>query len=231
MAISTSGARVGSIEREVHRQIGYLKSNVAAMVKRVLRACLRRIRQRMVSERLTGRAYRWWKTQDGHGGEKPPAGAPLAKKTGNLIRSMGGFVNVNGDNIGLDAQIGKGAYYAEQHEDSGRLQFRRVALEEMEKAKQEIAENFRALAQLRAGRGISAESQALIDASDSILSADAGRNAALKEYRGFFAEKRDRLNAYQRARRAKTSGQRAFKRQTSGFGSFGVPTTFAGFTP
>lgn len=231
MATLVGTPRVGSVEREVSRQIGQLKQNVAAMIKRVLRQCWRRIRARMIAERLTGRAYRWWKTQDGYGGERPPAGAPLAKKTGNLIRSMGGFVNTNGDNIGLDAQIGKGAYYAEQHEDSGRLQFRRIATEEMEKAKQEVAANFAVLAKLGGARGLSAESQALVDASDAVLSPDAGRNALLQSFRGEFEARRQRSNAYQRARRAKTSGQRAFKRQTKGFGSFGVPTTFAGFTP
>ena len=233
MVLGLGDVRVGSVESAVFRQVGQFKQNVADMVKRVLRACWRRIRQRMIQERLTGRRYVWWGNGSprGYGGEKPPKGAPLARKSGNLIASMGGFVTPEGDGLKLVAQIGRGAYYADRWEEEGRLQFRRIAQEEMAKAQAEIQANFAVLAQLGGGRGLSAESQALIDTSDTVLSPDAGRNALLTGFRQEFAGRRARSNQLQRARRAKTSGARGFKNATRGFGSFGIPTTFGGIAP
>ena len=213
--------RVGSVEKAVQSQVAQFKQNVSDMVKRVLRACWRRIRQRMIKERLTGRRYVWWgnSSPKGYGGQKPPKGAPLAKRSGNLIASMGGFVTPDGDGWKLDAQIGRGAYYADQHETAGRLQFRRIAQEEMAKARDEIKQHYAVLTQLGGARGLSAGSQALLDAAETTLSSEAAG------FRREFAERRARSNQLQRARRAKTSGQRAFKNATRGFGGLGIPTS------
>lgn len=213
--------RVSSIEAAVRRQVGQFKQNVSNMVKRVMRACWRRIRRRMVAERMTGPRQKR---------RAAAPGSPLSKRTGNAIRSLAGFVLPDGDGWKLDATIGKGAYYIDQYEDNGRLQFHRIAREEIEKAQAEIRQNYAVLAKLR-GQGLSSDSASLIERSDQILSPDAGRNALLLELRSENRARRDKINARQRALRAKDSGQRAFKRSTSGFGSFGIPTTFAGVSP
>jgi hypothetical protein len=206
--------RVSSVEKTVFSPVAQFKQNVSNMVRRILRACWRRIRQRMVNERLTGpRQPR----------RQAPPGAALSKRSGDLIRSMGGFVVPDGDGWKLDAQIGRGiAGYDEIYEKSGRLQFRRVAQEEIAKAQEEIREGFAVLSKVRAGAGISAESQALIDTSDAVLSSDAGRNQLLTQARQWVKVRRAILRDRTRARRAKTSGERAFRSSTRGFGSFGL---------
>lgn len=139
--------RVGSVERQVIAQLQQFKSAVVQFTRRTLNMGGRAIRLRMVRERLNGRPYRWWKTNKGIGGEKPPPGAPLARKKGYLIRSIRMPVKDQGDSVVLNASIGDSrAWYAEQHENSGRLQFRRVVAEESVKILENIRIGFSFLA-------------------------------------------------------------------------------------
>jgi hypothetical protein len=111
-------------------------------VERFARATLnaggRRFRARMVRERLSG-----FKQPRG----KAPSGAPLAKKTGVLQRSLMYKPEKSGSGMSLTVSIGAGAaYYAERYEREGRLQFQRLLEQEARRIEEDLRYGFEAIA-------------------------------------------------------------------------------------
>lgn len=114
---------VGRVEAAVNAQVSQFKSNVVRFTRATLNDGGKKIRRRMIRERLSGMKYPR---------NRAPAGAPLARKRGTLQKSLRYRTRDQGDVVTLDTSIGGGeAYYADRWEDEGRLQFRRVVQEEM----------------------------------------------------------------------------------------------------
>lgn len=241
---TVSGVRVGSVERVVFAQLRQFKSAVVQFTRRTLNMGGRAIRLRMVRERLNGRPYRWWKNSKGIGGEKPPPGAPLARKKGYLIRSIRMPVKDQGDSVVLNASIGDSrAWYAEQHENSGRLQFRRVVAEEAVKIQQNLQIGFSFLAKNPGFQygSLSAGAISGDDLIDARGADDAGRYFKPTRFvaaGGHFGSRRLRDRGGRGNRNIGPSANP--KHMKDGFwdkerqiprSGFGAPTSFAGFTP
>lgn len=160
--------RVSSVERVMSRQLGQFLANVQRFCRATLLDAGKRIRRRMTRERLSGIKYPR---------NQAPKGAPLARKTGTLARSLKYETKANGNSFELTVAIGGGrAYYADRWEDEGRLQFGRVVKEEMTATREALKIGFAFLAANPARSGqltpgaISGDD--LVDARDA---GDAGR--------------------------------------------------------
>lgn len=215
--------KVGSVVKEALRQVANFQTAVQQFARRTLNDAGKRIRRRMIDERLSGIKY---------ARKTAPKGAPLARKTGRLIRSLFYKPQLLGDNVTLLVGIGAGGvYYADTWEAEGRLQFSRIAILELEAAREELRIGFAFLAKnpgVSLGT-LSAESAA-IEAPASAL--QAGLREAWSGRGEYDRQRRERGEYSRRFRalrqkggrlaRAKTSGRRAFREATSGFEAFGI---------
>jgi hypothetical protein len=214
--------KVDSVERALTRQLGQFRDNVQRFARKTLLDAGKLIRKRMVEERLSGIKY---------ARGKAPKDAPLAKKTGALIRSLRYTVKTQGSQVRLVSAIGSPkVYYAGRYEEEGRLQFGRIAKEVIARAQDELRIGFGFLARSPAAAGaLSLESTAIEPVMSALegelRAAWQGRGESLRRareersYRRRFREIRARERARQRAR---GSGRRAFRSITSGFGRFGL---------
>lgn len=120
----------------VGRQLAAVEKNADAFVFRTLKAAGHKFRTRLVRERLsrpvTGKVY------PAEAKRLALAKAPLARKKGLLARDAQYLVTGTRGQRTLTVLIGRRAYYAEQHENSGRLHFRKIAQQELEQALESI---------------------------------------------------------------------------------------------
>lgn len=137
---------VGRVERALVARLRQFNANVVRFTRRTLNDGTKAIRLRMTRERLSGIKY---------GRNKAPQGAPLARKTGTLIRSINGRPKDQGDTITLFISIGGGAaWYAQQYEDNGRLQFKRICSDEFVRILEELRIGFSFLARSPGQAGV-----------------------------------------------------------------------------
>src|SRR5262245_34358 len=145
------------------------------MVRRFLLAGGRRFRARMMAERLSG----------------PPG---VYRKTGRLQRSLQYKTEASPKGYDLRASIGRGAPYAEDHEDRGRLHFQRIFDQEGKRTEEEIRLGLQILARNPARAGeLSSGAASAVEAVAG--GADAARAALLGELGAHFKAKRDARKA------------------------------------
>lgn len=214
---------VSSVEAVLRQRVSQFQSNLQRFTRRTLLDAGKRIRQRVVEERLTGaRLPR----------RQAPKGAPLSKRSGDLIRSIRYDVLTRNQNeISLKASIGNvKVYYADRYEDEGRLQFGRIAREVLTQAQDELRVGLAFLARNPGTPGVLSSESAALEAPVSALGSQLqeawkGRGAFLakrKEDRAYASRFRELRSKGRRLERAKRSGRRAFREVTSGFAAFGL---------
>ncbi len=113
-----------------------VERDIDAYVFRQLRSCGHRSRVRLVRERLSNTPLN---RNDRAGFARRRAEkAPLARVSGRLARDAQYFVVRTATGHELTSLIGRRAYYAEIHEASGRLRFREIMRQEMERTRDDI---------------------------------------------------------------------------------------------
>jgi hypothetical protein len=144
---------MGSYQSSIRGQLSAFESEAERLTRLTLLEGHRRFRARLIREQMSKpRPARtvgpWVKSRPGEG---------ISRKTGTAIRSIFGQVKSEGSSITLTSSIGgKGAYYVEDFEDRGLINFRGLFAEEATITSSNLAHRFAFLARnpnLRASVG------------------------------------------------------------------------------
>lgn len=124
------------------------------------------------------------------------SGAPgLNVKTGRLKRSLRCDIIREGDQISMQGSIGRGAHYAEEHEDRGRLKFAETFQREARRTEDELRVAYEAL-----GRTFGRASSQ-VDLSPP-SAGDSGRQGLLSELGAHHQARKTRARELRLARKA-----------------------------
>jgi hypothetical protein len=129
---------MANYQSSVAPQLSRVEREIDQYLFRQLKSAGKRFRARLVRERLSRPLPSGGKVYPAEAKRLALAKAPLARKKGLLARDVQYFVVRSGNSRTLEFVTGRRAYYAEQHEQSGRLKFREIARQEVERAREDI---------------------------------------------------------------------------------------------
>jgi hypothetical protein len=164
-------------------QLSAAERNVDSYLFRQLRSCGDRARKRLVRERLSNTPL--GRNQKAEADRRRRERAPLARKSGRLQRDAQYFVTKDGPNRRLEIVIGRRAWYAENYEKEGRLRFREIARQEMERTLEDVRAGLPLVLKIGAGTALPAAAEIAAPV------VDAARGELLRELGETFAARRE----------------------------------------